>query len=240
MAEQHWLERQNALIGEEATAKLALAHVLLFGVGGVGSYACEALARAGIGRLTLVDDDNVSLTNLNRQLIATRSTLGQSKVEVAKMRIHDINPDCQVTPLCVRATEENLPTLLDEIKPDFILDAIDSVKAKVALAVWAKEHGVPLIASMGMGNKLDPTKITLADLSKTEICPLARAVRTRLKKHGILHLPVVFSRELPVKVEPSTPSSISFVPSVAGLMMAGYAVRSLITEGKGTEKIATE
>lgn len=225
---KEWLSREAALIGEERVDLLASKHVIVFGVGGVGSYAVEALCRAGVGALTLVDGDTVALSNINRQLIADHTTLGRPKAEVAAERVKRINPDCRVTAVNAFADASNTAAILEEANPDFIIDAIDTVSSKILLAVWAAEHGVPMIASMGTGNKLDPSKLTITDLSKTSVCPLARVMRRELKARGIIHLPVLYSTEEPVKTGLRTPASISFVPSVAGLMIGGYVVRKLI------------
>jgi len=227
MAEE-WLSREAALIGEEAVAKLTAARVTVFGVGGVGSYTVEALARAGIGALTLIDGDEVALSNLNRQLIADRTTLGQNKAEVAAKRVTSINPSCEVTAKAVFADASNTAALLEEAKPDYIVDAIDCVTTKLLIAEWARDRKVPLIASMGTGNKLDPAKLQIADLAKTSVCPLARVMRRELRARGILHLPVLFSTEEPVRTGSRTPASISFVPSVGGLLIAGHVIRELI------------
>ena len=227
MAEE-WLSREAALIGEEAVAKLTAARVTVFGVGGVGSYTVEALARAGIGALTLIDGDEVALSNLNRQLIADRTTLGQNKAEVAAGRVASINPACEVTAKAVFADASNIAALLAESRPDYVVDAIDCVATKLLIAEWARDRKVPLIASMGTGNKLDPSKLCIEDLSKTSVCPLARVMRRELRARGILHLPVLFSTEEPVRTGSRTPASISFVPSVGGLLIAGHVIRELI------------
>ena len=227
MAEE-WLSREAALIGEEGIARLQAARVTVFGVGGVGSYTVEALARAGIGSLTLIDGDTVALSNLNRQLIADHTTLGRSKAEVAAERVAHIHPACEVRACSVFADAGNTASLLEESRPTFIVDAIDSVTTKLLIATWAVEHDVPLIASMGTGNKLDPSRLTITDLAKTSVCPLARVMRRELKSRGIYHLPVLFSTEEPVHTGMRTPASISFVPSTGGLLIAGYVVRRLL------------
>ncbi len=227
MAEE-WLSREAALIGEEAVETLKRARVTVFGVGGVGSYTVEALARCGIGALTLIDGDEVALSNLNRQLIADHTTIGQKKAEVAASRVKAINPACEVTAHTVFADGSNTADLLSASRPDFIVDAIDCVTTKLLIAEWARDSGVPLIASMGTGNKLDPSKLQIADISKTSVCPLARVMRRELRLRGINHLPVLFSTEDPVKVGQRTPASIAFVPSTGGLLIAGYVVRQLI------------
>lgn len=227
MAEE-WLSREEALIGEEGVAKLKASRVTIFGLGGVGSYTVEALARAGIGSLTLIDGDEIALSNLNRQLIADHTTLGQKKAEVSARRVLTINPQCNVTARTVFADSTNTAVILHEAKPDYIVDAIDCVSTKLLIAEWARDHEIPLIASMGTGNKLDPAKLTITDLAKTTVCPLARVMRRELKARGIVHLPVLFSTEEPVKTGLRTPASISFVPSVGGLLIAGYVIRHIL------------
>lgn len=224
---ENWLDRERALIGDEAVERLKCSSVLVFGVGGVGGYCVEALVRAGIGAITLVDHDTVNLTNLNRQIIATHQTLDMPKVEAAAKRIADINPECRVNTVPEFADEGNIAAIIDKAKPDYIIDAIDCVTSKLLIAQYAIEHDIPLIASMGTGNKLDPEKLKIADISKTHTCPLARVMRRELWQRGIKHLTVLFSEEQPVKVGMRAPASISFVPSTAGLMIAGYCIRKL-------------
>ena len=224
--------RTARLIGGEAVEKLAKSKVLLFGVGGVGSFAAEALARAGVGEITLVDGDTVALSNLNRQLVALRSTIGRSKAEVMAERIRDINPTCRVTPLQVFYGKDN-PDAFDFSACDYVIDAIDSVTSKLLLAERCNLAGTPLISSMGTGNKLDPTKFVITDISKTHTCPLARVMRRELHKRGIDHLKVLYSLEpahTPAEDETSsrrTPASISFVPPVAGMILAGEVICDL-------------
>ncbi len=225
---QVWLEREYSLIGEEAVDKLAKASVIVFGCGGVGGYTIEALARAGVGRLTVVDNDAVNETNINRQIIATRKNIGQLKTEAVRDRIADINPECEVVCVSVFADESNIKEIIDNAKPDLIVDAIDSVTSKLLIAQYANEKNIPIIASMGTGNKLDPERLKIADISKTHTCPLARVMRRELGIRGIKHLTVLFSDEPPVKVGSRTPASISFVPSAAGLIIAGYVIRNII------------
>ncbi len=232
--------RTAMLLGEGAMEKLAAAHVAVFGVGGVGGYLCEALARAGVGAIDLFDGDCVSRSNINRQIIALQSTVGRPKVEVMRERIADINPACRVK------TFETfyLPENADDYPLSgytYVADAIDTVSAKIELAVRAKGAGVPIIAAMGAGNKLDPTRFAVTDLAKTSGCPLARVMRRELKARGIHHLKVVFSDE-PAAAIPedapqaaatdsprrSTPGSLSFVPSVMGLIMAGEIIKDCI------------
>ncbi len=222
------------ILGENSTEILRNKSVILFGLGGVGSYTAEVLARAGIGRLTIVDNDVVSVTNLNRQLCALHSTVGMPKVDVVKARILDINPDCKVTALQKFCLPENSDEFrLEEY--DYIADAIDTVSAKIDLAVKSQELNIPLIACMGTGNKLDPTRFTVSDIFKTSGCPLCRVMRTELRKRGIRKLNVVWSPEEPVKPAQTdensgkrqTPASLPFVPPVAGMIMAGRIILDL-------------
>lgn len=227
MKEQHL--RTAALLGESAIQKLNSARVIVFGVGGVGSYTVEALARAGVGSITLVDADTVAPSNINRQLIALHSTIGQDKVMVAQGRILDINPEAKVTTKKQFVMPEDIPAILSE-GFDYVIDAIDSVKTKVALAVYCEENKIPLISCMGTGNKIDPTKFELSDIYKTSVCPLARAVRAELKKRGVKHLKVLYSKEAPElrgEMTERGPASCSFVPSVAGLIIAGEVIKAL-------------
>jgi len=228
--------RQRLVMGEEAMDRLARARVAVFGIGGVGSYVVEALARSGIKQLLLVDGDEVALTNLNRQLIALHSTVGRPKVEVARERVLDISPDARVEIYPVFVTPENLPDIPLE-GCDYIVDAIDTVSTKLALAQRCRQLGVPLLSCMGTGNKLDPARLELADITETSVCPLARVMRRELKKRGIFHLEVLYSREVPVTPAPggeeaapgrrAVPGSTAFVPPAAGLIIAGRVVRRL-------------
>ena len=227
-------ERQSLIIGEEATERLARKKVALFGGGGVGSYAAEALARCGVGCIELIDSDVVAKSNINRQLCALTSTVGRPKAEVVAERLKDINPDITVIPRQEFFLPENADSF-DFPSYDFVIDAIDTVSAKVEIAVRWTSLGVPMISSMGTGNKLDPTALKIADLQDTIGCPLARVMRRELKKRGILHLPVVYSEETPIKplsdlASPTgkpTPGSVAFVPSVAGLLTASEAIKKL-------------
>ena len=227
--------RTGMLLGEDAVEKLSGKHVAVYGIGGVGSFCAEALARAGVGRLTLIDDDTVSVSNLNRQLIALRSTVGQYKTEVMARRIADINPDCAVTTISSRYEASAREQFFSE-KTDFIADCIDSVACKTDLIATAIEREIPIISAMGTGNKLDPTKFVITDLSKTSGCPLARVMRRELKQRGIVHHTVLYSLEAPVKplFQPdpynNVPGSVAWVPSCAGLMIAGHIIQSLIAE----------
>ncbi len=228
--------RTAMLIGADGLKQLKNARVAVFGIGGVGGYAAEALARAGVGAIDLFDPDTVALSNINRQIIALHSTVGRAKVEVMKERILDIAPTCAVNAHQVFYMPDNADAFPLEGYA-YIIDAIDTVTAKLELAVRAGAAGVPLISSMGTGNKLDPTRLRISDLSKTSVCPLARVMRKELKARGILHLPVVWSEEpamTPINVcsdvsvgGKSSPGSISFVPSVAGLMLASRVIRDI-------------
>ena len=242
--------RTQLLLGKEAMDRLKGARVAVFGIGGVGGYVCEALVRSGVGAIDLIDDDKVCLTNLNRQIIATRKTIGKYKTDVMEERIHDINPDVSVvTHRCFF-----LPENADEFpfeEYDYIVDAVDTVTAKIALVMKAQEKNVPIISSMGAGNKLDASAFKVADIYKTKVCPLAKVMRRELKKRGIKKLKVVYSEEEPIRpledtsdncnVEEtcqenleykaakrrSTPGSVAFVPSVAGLIIAGEVIKDL-------------
>ena len=221
-------DRTVRLIGEEAQSRLMNAKVAVFGIGGVGSFAAEALARAGIGKMTLIDADNVDITNLNRQLVALHSTIGRSKCAVMKERILDINPAADVKAYDMFYDADTAGSI-DLSDFDYIVDAIDSVKSKVLLIETAYRLNVPVISAMGAGNKLDPTKFRVSDIYATKVCPLARVMRRELKKRGVEKLKVVYSEE-----EPSTPAgdarlpaSISFVPSVSGLIIAGEVIKDI-------------
>ena len=227
---KEWLSREISLIGEEKTDLLCRASVLVVGVGGVGGAVTEALARAGIGKLTLVDHDTVSVTNINRQIIADTETVGRLKTEVFAERIGKINPDCRVVSLPLFVTGENAGEVFDAAEPDFVVDAIDNVTAKVALAKEAAVRGIPFIASMGTGNKLDPTRLKITDIEKTSVCPLARVMRQKYREAELRHIPVLWSDEFPVKIGQRTPASISYLPPAAGLLIASYVIRRLIGE----------
>lgn len=220
--------RTAMLLGEDAMAVLAQKHVAVFGLGGVGSFCAEALARAGVGALTLVDDDTVAESNLNRQLVALRSTLGQPKAQVMAGRIGDINPQCRLTVLVQRYTPETREAFFAQ-PLDFVADCIDSVACKTDLIATAISREIPILSAMGTGNKLDPSKLVLTDLAETSVCPLARVMRRELKKHGIVRHRVLYSTEAPIRVPGATvPGSVAWVPSCAGLMMAGEIIRSLL------------
>lgn len=227
--------RTELLLGVEAVEKLSDSHVAVFGVGGVGGFAVEALARAGVGRIDIIDKDQVSRSNINRQIIALHSTIGRPKVLAMKERIHDINPDIIVNAYECFYMPENSDAF-DFKKYDYILDAVDTVTAKIEIVVKAGEAKVPVISCMGAGNKLDPTKFEVADIYKTSVCPLAKVMRKELKRRKVKKLKVVYSRELPRKpVETiaegsrrALPGSVSFAPSVAGLIMAGQVIKDLV------------
>ena len=230
-----FIQRTENLIGAEATEKLKAAKVAVFGLGGVGSYIAEALARAGVGELHIVDGDEVALSNVNRQLFALHSTIGKKKTEAARERLLDINPQIKIYEYPVfysKETEDAVP--LEGL--DYIADAIDTVSSKLLLAEKAFSQEIPIIASMGTGNKLDPMQFEITDVSKTSVCPLARVMRLECKKRGIKKLTVLYSKEVPRKVtvpdedggKRNPPASISFVPSAAGLMIAGKIVRDII------------
>lgn len=220
-------ERTQQLLGSENMEKLARSRVAVFGVGGVGGYVVEALARCGVGALDLIDNDIVAPSNLNRQIIATAGTLGRAKVEAARDRVVEINPDCQVSIYKIFYLPETADSF-DFREYDYVVDAIDTVTGKLMLAEQARASGTPLISSMGTGNKLDPTAFRVADIYETKVCPLAKVMRRELRKRGIESLKVVYSEEEPLCGE-RPPGSVSFVPSVAGLIIAGEVVRDLIS-----------
>jgi tRNA A37 threonylcarbamoyladenosine dehydratase len=227
--------RTEMLIGSEGLEKLQKARVAVFGIGGVGGYAVEALARAGIGALDLVDDDMVDISNINRQIIALHSTIGQPKVEVAAKRIKDINPNIKLKINKIFYLTENKEQFNFK-EYDYVIDAIDTVAGKISLIEQAVEAGVPIISAMGAGNKLDASKLEITDISKTHTCPLAKVMRKELRQRGISHVKVVYSTEPALKPQMceanngkrQTPGSISFVPSVMGLLIAGEVIRDLL------------
>lgn len=233
----HWLQRTISLLGEDAVQKLKSAHVAVFGLGGVGSFAAESLARCGIGKLTVVDADTVSASNINRQLYALQSTVGLEKTAVAAQRIADINPSCRVKPLTAFYTPETADSFFEDTY-DFCIDAIDTVSAKISLIEQCQKRNIPLISCMGTGNKLYAEKLQISKLNKTNTCPLCRVMRRELKNRKLHDVAVVWSDEEPVHIcADSTngrhaPASISFVPPVAGFLLAEYAVLQLIkTDG---------
>ena len=227
--------RTELLIGQEALERLHNARVAVFGVGGVGGYVCEALVRSGIGAFDLIDNDTVSITNINRQIIATHSTVGRVKVEVMKERMLDINPDADITIHKCFYLPENADSF-DFSKYDYVVDAVDTVTAKVEIIMRAKSLGVPVISAMGAGNKLDASRFMVADIYDTKVCPLARVMRHEMKKRGVKDLKVVYSMEEPIKPRESKevhplgkpiPGSSAFAPSVSGLIIAGEIVKDL-------------
>ncbi len=226
--------RTAMLIGEESLKKLSSVHIAVFGIGGVGGYVAEALARCGVGEFDLIDNDTVNITNINRQIIATHDTLGRYKTEVMKERILSINPDARVNVYNTFYLPENSGEF-DFKKYDYIVDAVDTVTAKIEIIINAKKTGTPVISSMGTGNKLDPTQFEITDIYKTTVCPLAKVMRRELKKRGIDSLKVLYSKEEPIKPQGEegrkpTPASISFVPSAAGLIIAGEVIKELTYE----------
>ncbi|MBP3250483.1 MAG: tRNA threonylcarbamoyladenosine dehydratase [Ruminococcus sp.] len=241
--------RTQLLFGVEAMERLAGSRVAVFGVGGVGGYTVEALARSGVGAIDLIDDDKVCLTNINRQIIALKSTIGKYKVDVAAERIHDIDPDCKVTIYKTFFMPETADQF-DFSQYDYVVDAIDTVTGKIEIIMQAKAAGVPVISSMGAGNKLDPTAFEVADIYKTSVCPLAKVMRRELKKRGVRKLKVVYSKEQPIRpfedmsiscrqhcvcppgtrkctVRRDIPGSTAFVPSVVGLIIAGEVIKDI-------------
>ena len=249
---QHSLSRTELLIGKDALDKLANSKVMVFGVGGVGSFTVEALARAGVGNLILVDDDTVCLTNLNRKIHATYKTISKNKVEVMKERVLSVNRNCNVETIQVFVTPDNLEEIIpDDV--DYVVDAIDTVSAKIALAVYCEQKGIKLMSSMGTGNKLNPAEFKVADIYNTKVCPLAKVMRYELRKRGVKKLKVVYSEEMPRKpkvedvvtcktgcvctggtkkcsAKRQIPGSVSFVPPVAGMIIASEVVKDLIKE----------
>lgn len=235
-------QRTELLIGKSGIEKLNKAHVAVFGVGGVGGYVVEALVRSGIGEITIVDNDDINLTNINRQIIATHQTIGRSKVEVMAERIKSINPNCNVHAVQTFFLPENADQF-DFTSYDYVVDAIDTVAAKIALVLNSQEVNTPIICSMGTGNKLNPAMFEVADIYKTSVCPLARVMRSTLKKHGVKKLKVVYSKEIPIDTtafgvnqdileEKTTkrtiPGSSAFCPPVAGLIIASEVVKDLL------------
>ena len=225
---ENQFSRTETLIGTEALKKLANSRVAVFGIGGVGGYVVEALARAGVGALDLIDNDEVNITNINRQIIALHSTIGKSKVEVAKERVLDINPGVNVRTYKTFFTPETSAEF-DFSQYDYVVDAIDSVTGKIELVLKAQMVNTPIISCLGTGNKLHPEMFEISDIYKTSVCPLAKVMRTELKKRGVKKLKVLYSKETPIKQEGQRiPASISFTPPVAGLIIAGEVVRDLL------------
>lgn len=224
---QEQLSRTQLLIGEAGIEKLRCSHVAVFGVGGVGGYVVEALARSGVGAFDLIDNDQVCLSNLNRQIIATRDTLGRDKVDVMRERILSINPDAVVNVHKCFYLPENAEQF-DFTRYTYVVDAVDTVTAKIDIILRAQQAETMVISAMGAGNKLEPTKLVVTDIYKTTMCPLAKVMRRELKKRGVKKLKVVYSTEQPVKRGADVPGSIAFVPSVSGLIIAGEVVKDII------------
>jgi len=241
---EHSLSRVELLVGREGVRKLRHSKVAVLGIGGVGSFAAEALARSGIGSLNLVDVDTICISNLNRQIIADHSTIGRYKVDVMQERIGRINPDCRVVTHKDFISADNLEELIPQ-DVDYVVDAIDTITSKIALAVWCQEKGIRLISSMGTGNKMDPTRFEITDVYKTRVCPLAKVMRRELKRRGVERLKVLYSSEEPRRLpdetpkdeaqvacgtlsKRQTPGSMPFVPPVAGMIIAGEVVRDLL------------
>ena len=247
---QHSLSRTELLVGKEALDKLKNSKVVVFGIGGVGSYTVEALARTGVGRLVLVDDDLVCLTNINRQIHATYKTISKPKVDVMKERILEINPHCEVTTFQTFVKEDNIDEMIPD-DTDYVVDAIDTVSSKISLIMYCQDKNIKIISCLGTGNKLDPTKFQIADIYSTKVCPLAKVMRYELRKRGVKALKVLYSEELPLKprldevitckegcvctggskkcaVKRQIPGSISFVPPVAGMIIAGEVIKEIM------------
>ncbi len=234
--------REEQLIGREGLRRLQKARVAVFGAGGVGGYTIEALARAGIGAIDIIDNDTISLTNCNRQILALESTLGKSKAQAARQRVLDINPQCEARAIELFFTEDSAGEI-DFTRYDYVADAIDTVSAKLALIRLCREAGTPVITCMGTGNKLDPTAFRVAEIEKTSVCPLARVMRRELKKMGIAHVKAVYSTEQPCPNGASTetkgntghpvPGSISYAPAAAGLLLASEVIRGLLEGDPG-------
>lgn len=230
----NWLSRTESLIGKNAIDKLKNSHVTVFGCGGVGSYVIEGLVRSGIGNITIVDSDFIDISNINRQIIADTTVVGHSKVEVEKERLLKINPNLNIEIFQEFVDKSNISEFFQSSENHtYIVDAIDTVSSKINLIEYAYEYNIPIISSMGTGNKLNPTQFEISDISKTSVCPLAKVIRKELRNKGINHLKVLYSREIPTKspdfeLSASTPASISFVPSVAGLIIAGEVIKDLI------------
>lgn len=226
--EEKWNSRTEILIGKQGIEKIEKVKVIIYGIGGVGSYTTEALARAGIENLILVDNDKITLSNINRQIHATTKTVGKNKVDIMKKRIEEINPNANVQVYMNKENEENLINT----ECSYVVDAVDTIKTKLKLIEKANEIGVPIISAMGAGNKLDPTKFEVSDIYKTSECPLAKVMRKELKKRNIQKLKVVYSKEKGTSNENNVIGSISFVPSVMGLIIAGEVIKDIINSKK--------
>lgn len=243
MLENNWLNRTELLIGNEKLNKLKNSNIIVFGLGGVGSYVVEGLVRSGIENIAIIDNDVVDVTNINRQLIANTQTIGKNKVDVEKERILQINPKANVIAIQEFINKDNIEEIIynintkfnihtnfnDKLNISYIIDAIDTVSSKIELIKYCYNNNINLISCMGTGNKLDASKFEITDITKTSVCPLAKIIRKELRKLGIPHQKVLFSKEEPIKTNLNTPASISFVPSVAGLLIAGNVVQDLIS-----------
>ena len=242
MCENNWLDRTEKLIGKENLNKIKNANIVVFGLGGVGSYVVEGLVRSGIENIAIIDKDVVDITNINRQIIANTNTVGQPKVKVETDRILSINPNVNIIGIQEFISKDNIIEIMNKINHkfeetnksskefaiDYVIDAIDTVSSKLEIIKYCNTNDIPLISCMGTGNKLDANKFEITDITKTSVCPLAKVIRKELKKLQIPHLKVLYSKEEPVKTNTSTPASISFVPSVAGLLIAGEVIRNII------------
>lgn len=228
MGKKERLNRTEMLIGTEALKVLENSHVAVFGIGGVGGSVVEALTRAGIGKLTLVDKDIVDESNINRQVIATYDTIGMDKIEVAKKRVLSICPECTVDVYKQFVLPEQFGDIGDFSRFDYVIDAIDNVSGKIGIIVAAKDAGVPVISAMGAGNKMDPEKFSIDDISKTKVCPLAKIMRKKIRDLGIKGVAALYSTEEPIKTGSKTPGSMSYIPPLAGLMIGGYVIQDLI------------
>lgn len=220
--------RTELLIGKDKLEIIKGSKVCVFGIGGVGSYVVETLARAGIGNLYLVDKDIIDVSNINRQILALNSTVGMDKVGVMADRVRDINPCISVTTLKKNVNSDNIEDILDELSPDYIVDCVDNVDAKIGIIEYSFKKGIKCISCMGMANRLNPLDITVSDIHSTSVCPLAKIIRKKLKYLGITKQKVVFSKEVPIKTESKALGSVSFVPSVAGIIIASEVIKDLI------------
>ncbi len=235
--EENWKSRTELLIGKESIEKLSKAKIAIYGIGGVGSFVVEGLARAGIGKFILIDNDIISISNINRQIHANINTIGKRKIDVMKERIEEINPNASVDIYMAQDIEDGEENLINK-EITYVVDAVDTVTTKLKVIEKAKQEKVPIISSMGTGNKLDPTRFEISDISKTSVCPLAKVMRKELKKRNIHNVKVLYSNEEPIKIKEEgiqtenrrkqVPGSISFVPSVAGMIIAGEVIKDII------------
>jgi len=230
---KEWLTRTELLIGKENIEKLEKARIAVFGCGGVGSYVVEALVRTGIGTLLLIDNDTISVTNINRQLMADTTNIGELKVEAMRKRILKINPSIQLHTFATFATKSTLDNILANYSMDYVVDAIDTVTSKLDIIEYCHMHSIPILSCMGTGNKLNPSQFEITDITKTSVCPLAKVIRKELRTRSIPHLKVLYSKEQPKKNP--IPASISFVPSVAGLLIAGEVICDILADTNSTK-----